>query len=159
MEDEEGVGIQEMRTQARPAKFQSAQGADGVEALARKARSQISPCSHDAVAWILLQTLKSLWGILSRERIHYALYIWSATWWLSGNVMAVRQQCGRSLRNTYQCSNHQPYVAVMLKFKLTETKSIGSSKKQESSRKTSTSALLTTPKPLIVQITTNCGKF
>ena len=34
-----------------------------------------------------------------------------------------------------------------------------SSKKQESSRKTSTSALLTTPKPLTVWITTNCGKF
>ena len=32
-------------------------------------------------------------------------------------------------------------------------------KKQKSSRKTSTSALLTTPKPLIVWITTNCGKF
>ena len=32
-------------------------------------------------------------------------------------------------------------------------------KKQESSRKTSTSALLTMPKPLIVWITTNCGKF
>ena len=32
-------------------------------------------------------------------------------------------------------------------------------KKQESSRKTSTSALLTTPKPLSVWITTNCGKF
>ena len=31
-------------------------------------------------------------------------------------------------------------------------------KKQESSRKTSTSALLTTPKPLTVWITTNCGK-
>ena len=31
----------------------------------------------------------------------------------------------------------------------------GSSKKQESSRKTSTSALLTTPKPLTVWITTN----
>ena len=30
---------------------------------------------------------------------------------------------------------------------------------QESSRKTSTSALLTTPKPLIVWLTTNCGKF
>ena len=30
---------------------------------------------------------------------------------------------------------------------------------QESSRKTSTSALLTTPKPLSVWITTNCGKF
>ena len=36
---------------------------------------------------------------------------------------------------------------------------IGSSKKQESSRKISTSALLTTPKPLAVRITTNCGKF
>ena len=35
----------------------------------------------------------------------------------------------------------------------------GSSEKQESSRKTSTSALLTKPKPLIVWITTNCGKF
>ena len=33
--------------------------------------------------------------------------------------------------------------------------SAGSSKKQESSRKTSTSALLTTPKPLTVWITTN----
>ena len=30
---------------------------------------------------------------------------------------------------------------------------------KESSRKTSTSALLTTPKPLTVWITTNCGKF
>ena len=33
------------------------------------------------------------------------------------------------------------------------------SKKQESSRKTSTSALLTMPKSLTVWITTNCGKF
>ena len=36
--------------------------------------------------------------------------------------------------------------------------SAGSSKKQESSRKTSISALLTMPKPLTVWITTNCGK-
>ena len=36
--------------------------------------------------------------------------------------------------------------------------SVGSSKEQESSRKTSTFALLTTPKPLTVWITTNCGK-
>ena len=35
----------------------------------------------------------------------------------------------------------------------------GSSKKQESSRKTSTSALLTMPKPLTAWITTNYGKF
>ena len=37
--------------------------------------------------------------------------------------------------------------------------SVGSSKKQESSRKTSTSALLTLQKPLTVRITMNCGKF
>ena len=37
--------------------------------------------------------------------------------------------------------------------------SVGSSKKQENSRKTSTSALLTTSKPLTVWITTNYGKF
>ena len=35
----------------------------------------------------------------------------------------------------------------------------GSWKKQESSRKTSISALLTMPKPLTVWITRNCGKF
>ena len=37
--------------------------------------------------------------------------------------------------------------------------SAGSWKKQESSRKTSTSASLTMPKPLTVWITINCGKF
>ena len=37
--------------------------------------------------------------------------------------------------------------------------STGSLKKQESSRKTSISALFTMPKPLTVWITINCGKF
>ena len=37
--------------------------------------------------------------------------------------------------------------------------SAGSWKKQDSSRKTSISALLTMPKPLTVWITINCGKF
>ena len=37
--------------------------------------------------------------------------------------------------------------------------STGLSKNQKSSRKTSTSALLTMPKPLTVWITINCGKF
>ena len=36
---------------------------------------------------------------------------------------------------------------------------VGSLKKHESSGKTSTSALLSTPKPLTVWITTPCGKF
>ena len=37
--------------------------------------------------------------------------------------------------------------------------SVGSSKKQESSRKTSTFALLTTSKPLTVWVTINYGKL
>ena len=37
--------------------------------------------------------------------------------------------------------------------------SAGSWKNEESSRKTFISALLTTPKPLTVWITINCGKF
>ena len=37
--------------------------------------------------------------------------------------------------------------------------SVGSWRKQESSRKTSISAFLTMPKPLTVWITINCGKF
>ena len=37
--------------------------------------------------------------------------------------------------------------------------STGPSKKRESARKTSTSALLSMPKPLTVWITVNCGKF
>ena len=37
--------------------------------------------------------------------------------------------------------------------------SVGSLKKQESSRKTSISSLLTMPKPLTMWITINCGKF
>ena len=37
--------------------------------------------------------------------------------------------------------------------------SVGLTEKQENARKTSTSALLTMPKPLTAWITINCGKF
>ena len=64
----------------------------------------------------------------------------------------------------------QQYITVnSLMFKLVLEKageaeiilptSAGSSKKQESSRKTSISAFLTMPKPLTVWITIICGKF
>ena len=88
--------------------------------------------------------------------------------------------------NTKECSNYHTIVLisqaskVMLKilqtrlqqymnWKLPDVQSgfrkgklptsIGSQKKQESSRETSTTALLTIPKHLTVWITTNCGKF
>ena len=58
--------------------------------------------------------------------------------------------------------NFQMFKLVSQKAEEPETNlptSTGSWKKQESSRKTSISALLTMPKPLTVWITINCGKF
>ena len=58
--------------------------------------------------------------------------------------------------------NFQVFKLVLEKAEEPEIKlptSIGSSEKQESSRKTSIYALLSMPKPLIVWLTTNCGKF
>ena len=58
--------------------------------------------------------------------------------------------------------NFQMFKLVLEKAVEPEIKmptSVGSSKKQESSRKTSISALLTMPKPLTVWITIYCGKF
>ena len=58
--------------------------------------------------------------------------------------------------------NFQMFKLVLEKAEEPEIKlptSSGSMKKQESSRKTSISALLTMPKPLTVWISINCGKF
>ena len=58
--------------------------------------------------------------------------------------------------------NFQIFKLVLDKAEETEVKlptSAGSSKKRESSRKTSISALLTMPKPLTVWITINCGNL
>ena len=64
--------------------------------------------------------------------------------------------------NSMRTMNFQMFKLVLEKTEKTELKlpaSAGSWKKQESSRKTSISALLTMPKPLTVWITANCGKF
>ena len=65
------------------------------------------------------------------------------------------------LRNMWTV-NLQRFNMVLEKAEEPEIKlptTSGSSKKQENSRKTSASALLTTPTPLTVWITINCGKF
>ena len=62
----------------------------------------------------------------------------------------------------YVTMNFQMFKLVLEKAEEPEFKlptSTGSWKKQESSRTTSISALLTMPKPLTVWITINCGKF
>ena len=62
----------------------------------------------------------------------------------------------------YVTMNFQMFKLVLEKAEEPEIKlpvSVGPSEKQESFRKTSISALLTMPKPLILWITTKCGKF
>ena len=64
--------------------------------------------------------------------------------------------------NSMRTVNFHMFKLVLEKAEEPEIKlstSTGSSKKQESSRKTSISALLTMPKPLTVWITRNCGKL
>ena len=64
--------------------------------------------------------------------------------------------------NSTWTENFQMFMLYSEKAEESEIKlptSTGSYKKEESSRKVSTSALLTMPKPLTVWITTNCGKF
>ena len=61
--------------------------------------------------------------------------------------------------NVKECSNYQMFKLVLEKAEELEIKlptSAGSSKKQESSRKSLISALLTMPKPLTLWITINC---
>ena len=71
----------------------------------------------------------------------------------------------KSLQATLQQYVNREFPGIQAGFRKAEEPEIklpisaGSWKKQESSRKTSISALLTVPKPLTVWITTNCGKF
>ena len=75
------------------------------------------------------------------------------------------KQCSKFSKSGFNSTwtmNLQIFKLVLEKAEEPEIKlptSAGSLKKQESSRKTSSSALLTMPKPLTVWITINCGKF
>ena len=68
----------------------------------------------------------------------------------------------QALFNSTSTMNSQMFKLDLEKAEEPEIKfptSIGLLKKQEHSRETSTSALLTMPKPLSVWITRNCGKL
>ena len=82
-----------------------------------------------------------------------------------GNLISDSSAFSKSSLNIWKFMLHvllKPGLEYFEKAEEPEIKlstSNGSSKKQESSRKTSISALLTMPKPLTVWITINCGKF
>ena len=75
-------------------------------------------------------------------------------WWVTVHTVA------KSRTQLKRLNTHKHIINIL--YEEPEIKlptSNGSSKKQESSRKTSISALLTMPKPLTVWITRKCGKF
>ena len=82
-------------------------------------------------------------------------------------MIALMPHAGKIMLKILQARLQQYVNSLMFKLVLEEAEepeiklptSAGSSKKQESSRKMSISALLTMPKPLTVWITINCGKF
>ena len=88
---------------------------------------------------------------------------------LNYHTIALISQASKVMLKILQARLQQYMTMNSLMFKLflekaeeTEIKlptSAGSWKKQESSRKTSISVLLTIPKPLTVWITRNCGEF
>ena len=75
------------------------------------------------------------------------------------------KQCSKFCKSGFSSTwtmNFQMFKLVLEKAEDPEIKlptSTGSSKKQQSSRETSISALLSMPKPLTVWTTINCGKF
>ena len=75
-------------------------------------------------------------------------------WWVTVHNVA-KSQTQLKQRNTHKHIINILYEEPEIKMPTSN----GSSKKQESSRKTSISALLTMQKPLTVWITINCGKF
>ena len=81
---------------------------------------------------------------------------------LTSHASKVMLKIPQARLQQYTTMNFQMFKLVLEKVEEPEIKLptfAGSQKKQEHSKKKATSALLTTPKPLTVWITTNCGKF
>ena len=97
--------------------------------------------------------------------IHIYMYIHSSNYCtivLISHASKVMLKILQARLQQYVNHDFQVFKLVLEKAEEQEIKlptSAGSLKKQESSRKTSTSTLLTMPKPLTVWITINCGKF
>ena len=116
--------------------------------------------------WFCLQTFALVFPFVWKfcSLIPISLLISQTTTQLHSTHMLVKWRLKFSkpgFSNTWTV-NFQMFKLVLEKAEEPEVKlpiSTGSSKKQESSRKTSICALLTMPKPLTVWITRNCGKF
>ena len=101
------------------------------------------------------------WNTNVRLEWHGSLPSVSCCWWSFSSAISSHTLAKPGFSSTWTV-NFQMFQLDLAKAKKLEVKlptSVGSSKKQQSSRRTATSALLTVPKPLTVWITTDCGKF
>ena len=92
-----------------------------------------------AQSWTWLMWLSSLAAYASKVMLKFSKSGFNSTWTVNKMFKLVLEK------------TEEPEIKLPI--------SAGSMKKQESSRKTSISALLTMPKPLTVWLTTNCEKF
>ena len=118
----------------------------------------------NSLAFLMIQWMLAIWSLAPLPFLKPAWtsgssqfkYCWSLAWRIL-SITSMWDEC-----NCVWTMNFQMFKLVLEKAEEPEIKlptCIGWSKKQQSIRKTSTFALLTTPKPLTVWITTNCGKF
>ena len=110
----------------------------------------------------------SVHGIFQARVLGWVAISFSNSWKLKSKSEFTHTQvklCSKFSKSGFSnkwIMNFQMFKLVLEKAEEPEIKlptSAGSSKKQESSRKTYISASLTRPKPLTVWITRNCGKF
>ena len=110
-------------------------------------------------------SVSALWCPLATPTV-LPEFLLPRTWGISSQLLqqstAAAPYLGWGIFSNMSTKNFQMFKLVLEKAEEPEIKlpiSARSSKKQESSRKTSISALLTMPKPSTVWITINCGKF
>ena len=114
-----------------------------------------------SLAWESRDLWKQVWGCIVSEEIKFEKHLWNT----ESHEEKRYFNCFYLLIICFP----RTVISFWLMFKLVLEKaeepeiklptSAGSSKKQESSRKTSISAFFTMTKPLTVWITINCGKF
>ena len=98
--------------------------------------------------WTRYVDINSFWQIQHCVYLHICLYLYTS---VSISISSIYKDFERLLFKLDLEKAEEPEIKLPT--------SVGSLKKWESSRKTSTFALLTVTKSLTVWITTNCGKF
>ena len=120
----------------------------------------------NSLAFSMIQWMLAIWSLVPRPFLNTACDAKECSNYctiaLISHASKLFSKISKPGFNSTWTMNFQMFKLDLEKAEKPEIKlptSVGSWKKQESSRKTSTSALLTMPKPLTVWITINCGKF